>query len=147
MGQRDDGTHFLGLLLRPDPYLFVLFQGIEKTLIREGSGPMPQKGQLVVVHCTGRLSDGKKFWSTKDPGQNPFQFHVGLGQVLSPILVRVSLRHTHDTVLHAGHTGMGPGLHDHAQGRSRSAGVYPRKRLRARWLSCVGHTAARNSYF
>ena len=24
----------------------------------------------------------KKFWSTKDPGQEPFTFNVGLGQVI-----------------------------------------------------------------
>jgi FKBP-type peptidyl-prolyl cis-trans isomerase len=82
------------ILLIPDHVLLNLHcaQGIEKTLVREGSGPMPQKGQLVVVHCTGHLSDGTKFWSTKDAGQSPFQFHVGMGQVLLPMLMQFSLR-------------------------------------------------------
>lgn len=61
-----------------------LDQGIEKTLINEGAGPTPKKGQVIVVHCTGRLSNGTKFWSTRDPGQQPFRFKVGLGQVRIP---------------------------------------------------------------
>ena len=43
---------------------------------------MPQKGQTVQVHCTGRLSNGNKFWSTKDAGQQPFEFQIGLGKVM-----------------------------------------------------------------
>jgi len=35
------------------------------------------------VHCTGVVkSTNKKFWSTKDPGQQPFSFNVGIGQVI-----------------------------------------------------------------
>eukprot|EP00271_Cylindrocystis_brebissonii_P011610 TRINITY_DN29483_c0_g1_i1.p1 TRINITY_DN29483_c0_g1~~TRINITY_DN29483_c0_g1_i1.p1 ORF type:complete len:172 (-),score=26.76 TRINITY_DN29483_c0_g1_i1:332-847(-) len=59
--------------------------GIEKELIRPGNGPLPTKGQQVTVHCTGYGKDrdlSKKFWSTKDPGQKPFEFKVGLGQVI-----------------------------------------------------------------
>ena len=39
----------------------------------------------MTVHCTGygKNRDLKeKFWSTKDPGQEPFTFSVGLGQVI-----------------------------------------------------------------
>merc|ERR1712000_83606 len=43
----------------------------------------PQKGQKVTVHCTGYVvATGKKFWSTKDPGQQQFAFHIGLGKVI-----------------------------------------------------------------
>eukprot|EP00873_Tetraselmis_striata_P035660 jgi/Tetstr1/455924/TSEL_042705.t1 len=56
--------------------------GVTKNILMEGTGPAPQKGQTVTVHCTGKLADGKKFWSTKDPGQKEFQFKVGLGQVI-----------------------------------------------------------------
>lgn len=43
----------------------------------------PQKGQNVTVHCTGIVkATGKKFWSTKDPGQKPFSFDIGLGNVI-----------------------------------------------------------------
>ena len=52
-----------------------------KELIKEGSGPCPQRGQNVQVHCTGKLENGSKFWSTKDPGQTPFEFQIGLSKV------------------------------------------------------------------
>jgi len=59
--------------------------GFTKTILRPGSGPLPRQGQSVTVHCTGygKNSDlGVKFWSTKDPGQEPFTFQVGLGKVI-----------------------------------------------------------------
>eukprot|EP00045_Choanoeca_perplexa_P013367 m.151404 g.151404 ORF g.151404 m.151404 type:complete len:171 (+) comp16337_c0_seq9:487-999(+) len=58
-------------------------EGIQKRIIKEGSGPTPTKGTNITVHCTGKLADGKKFWSTKDPGQKPFAFDVGIGQVIT----------------------------------------------------------------
>jgi FKBP-type peptidyl-prolyl cis-trans isomerase len=59
----------------------IALQGVEKQVIKAGSGQLPQKGQTIEVHCTGSLSTGAKFWSTKDPGQQPFSFQVGLGKV------------------------------------------------------------------
>ena len=54
----------------------------------EGSGAEAQAGQRVSVHYTGWLHDpaapngrGRKFDSSKDRGQ-PFQFHLGAGQVI-----------------------------------------------------------------
>merc|ERR1711879_54462 len=48
-----------------------------------GTGVKPARGQTVTVHCTGYVvSTGYKFWSTKDPGQSPFSFAIGLGQVI-----------------------------------------------------------------
>ncbi len=54
----------------------------------EGSGAEAQAGQRVSVHYTGWLFDpskadgrGRKFDSSKDRGQ-PFQFHLGAGQVI-----------------------------------------------------------------
>lgn len=46
-----------------------------------GTGPMPQAGQTIVVHYTGRLEDGTKFDSSVDRGQ-PYTFQVGAGQVI-----------------------------------------------------------------
>jgi len=56
-----------------------------KTIIRNGNSIFPKRGQTVTVHCTGYGKDNdlsKKFWSTKDAGQEPFAFAVGLGQVI-----------------------------------------------------------------
>ena len=57
--------------------------GVEVKRITPGNGTMPQQGQTITVHCTGMLAEGrKKFWSTKDPGQEAFSFPVGLGKVI-----------------------------------------------------------------
>jgi peptidylprolyl isomerase len=59
--------------------------GFEKKILREGNGPSPTKGKPVTVHCTGYGKNrdlGLKFWSTKDPGQQPFTFTIGLNQVI-----------------------------------------------------------------
>lgn len=59
--------------------------GFQKNILREGTGAQVQKGQNVTVHCTGfgKNNDlSQKFWSTKDPGQKPFTFAIGRGQVI-----------------------------------------------------------------
>ena len=59
--------------------------GFVKTLIKAGNGVLPKRGQSVTVHCTGygkNRNMNEKFWSTKDAGQEPFTFKVGLGQVI-----------------------------------------------------------------
>lgn len=59
--------------------------GFTKTILTPGNGATPTRGQTVTVHCTGYGKNrdlGVKFWSTKDPGQEPFTFKVGLGQVI-----------------------------------------------------------------
>lgn len=38
----------------------------------------------VTVHATGFIKEtGEKFWSTKDPGQRPFKYQAGVGQVIT----------------------------------------------------------------
>lgn len=50
-------------------------------ILKEGSGAEVAKGATVTVHATGVVKEsGKKFWSTKDPGQNPFTYRAGVGQ-------------------------------------------------------------------
>ncbi|PRD22791.1 UNVERIFIED_CONTAM: Peptidyl-prolyl cis-trans isomerase FKBP12 [Trichonephila clavipes] len=57
--------------------------GVTKEIIQAGHGIVPQKGSTITVHCTGSLANPlRKFWSTKDPGQQPFTFQVGLGKVI-----------------------------------------------------------------
>jgi hypothetical protein len=63
-------------------HLYCIIMGFTKEIIKAGNGEKPRKGQEVTVHCTGYGKDrdlSKKFWSTKDPGQEPFTFAVGKG--------------------------------------------------------------------
>jgi FKBP-type peptidyl-prolyl cis-trans isomerase len=48
--------------------------------IEVGNGPSPTKGQLISVHYTGWLTDGKKFDSSVDRG--PFDFKIRTGSVI-----------------------------------------------------------------
>merc|ERR1719473_1405262 len=59
--------------------------GIKTTykIITQGNGKAVTKGADVVVHATGIVKEtGKKFWSTKDPGQQPFGYKAGVGEVI-----------------------------------------------------------------
>lgn len=58
-----------------------ILSGLEIIDIVVGDGPSPQKGQKVVVHYTGTLTDGKKFDSSVDRAE-PFEFTIGVGQVI-----------------------------------------------------------------
>lgn len=51
--------------------------------VKAGSGNSVSKGCTATVHATGVVEEtGKKFWSTKDPGQKPFTYNAGVGQVI-----------------------------------------------------------------
>ena len=59
--------------------------GFEKEILTEGNGRAPQVGDKVTVHCTGFGKNGDlsvPFWSTKDAGQQPFSFTLGVGKVI-----------------------------------------------------------------
>jgi len=75
---------------------------VKKEIIKAGTGQQVQAGNKITVQCTGSLTNPpKKFWrfvfsrilsvnylvafSTKDPGQKPFTFQVGVGQVIQGI--------------------------------------------------------------
>ena len=52
--------------------------------MKAGAGPAIKKGDSITVHATGVVKEtGKKFWSTKDPGQQPFAYQAGVGQVIT----------------------------------------------------------------
>ena len=56
--------------------------GLQYEDLQEGSGAEAAAGMSVTVHYTGWLTDGTMFDSSKNGGQ-PFQFRVGVGQVIS----------------------------------------------------------------
>ncbi len=55
--------------------------GLKYIVLKEGTGPVPKKGDIVKAHYTGWLVDGKKFDSSVDRGE-PLQFQVGVGKVI-----------------------------------------------------------------
>ncbi|KAK6331045.1 Fork head 1 [Orbilia javanica] len=55
--------------------------GVEKTITKEGTGAQPKAGQTVVMHYTGKLTDGTKFDSSVDRGK-PFETPIGVGRVI-----------------------------------------------------------------
>ena len=49
--------------------------------------PTIAKGDTITVHATGVVKEtDKKFWSTKDPGQQPFTYNAGVGSA-SPVWI------------------------------------------------------------
>ena len=54
-------------------------------IIKHGNGGKAiTKGSTATVHATGVIKEtGKKFWSTKDPGQQPFTYQAGVGGVIT----------------------------------------------------------------
>lgn len=55
--------------------------GLEYEDLVVGQGAQPKTGQMVSVHYTGWLTNGKKFDSSVDRGK-PFEFKLGAGQVI-----------------------------------------------------------------
>merc|ERR1711918_315968 len=58
--------------------------GTVYNILKAGEGAEVAKGATATVHATGIVKEtGKKFWSTKDPGQKPFTYQAGVGGVIT----------------------------------------------------------------
>lgn len=55
--------------------------GLKIAILKEGTGAMPKKGEVVLVNYYGALKDGKKFDESFTRGE-PINFPVGAGQVI-----------------------------------------------------------------
>lgn len=55
--------------------------GVEYEVLKEGTGPAAKPGDLVTVHYTGWLENGKKFDSSHDR-KEPFSYYFSTGEVI-----------------------------------------------------------------
>ena len=55
--------------------------GLQYVINTEGTGRQPQRGETVIVHYTGWLTNGSKFDSSRDRSK-PFEFRLGAGEVI-----------------------------------------------------------------
>ena len=54
--------------------------GLRYTIHKDGSGPLPKTGEIVVVHFKGYLLNGNVFDSSLEG--DPYTFHLGYGRVI-----------------------------------------------------------------
>ncbi|GIW79020.1 MAG: hypothetical protein KatS3mg105_0827 [Gemmatales bacterium] len=64
-----------------EPNTITTPSGLKYQDIEVGTGAEAQKGDTVVVHYTGQLTNGKKFDSSRDRNE-PFDFVLGTGEVI-----------------------------------------------------------------
>ena len=55
--------------------------GLTYLITKKGTGRQPKKGETVIVHYTGMLTNGVKFDSSLDRNE-PFEFKLGTGMVI-----------------------------------------------------------------
>ena len=65
----------------PRPAAITTPSGLIYLITKKGTGRLPLKGETVVIHYTGTLTNGVKFDSSRDSDQ-PFAFKLGVGQVI-----------------------------------------------------------------
>jgi FK506-binding protein 1 len=58
--------------------------GVEKEIIKPGDGiNFPKKGDQLTMHYTGTLANGGKQFDSSVARGKPFQFVIGIGQVIT----------------------------------------------------------------
>lgn len=101
----------------PEPALVATESGLKFQDTRVGTGPSPQRGQRIVVHYTGWLSDrgkrGKKFDSSLDRNQ-PLVIPIGVGRLIKGwdeglLTMKVGGRRTLHVPAHLGYGARGAG--------------------------------------
>ena len=55
--------------------------GLTYLITKKGMGRQPKKGETVIVHYTGMLTNGVEFDSSRDRNE-PFEFKLGTGKVI-----------------------------------------------------------------
>jgi len=62
------------------PAAITTTSGLTYLITKKGTGQRPKKGDTVIIHYTGMLTNGVKFDSSRDG--KPFSFKLGVGQVI-----------------------------------------------------------------
>lgn len=55
--------------------------GLVYKFTKQGSGPTPAVGDLMVIHGIGNLADGTEFWNTRTDGA-PYEYTLGVDRVI-----------------------------------------------------------------
>ena len=55
--------------------------GLSYVFTKQGTGPRPQPGDVMVIHGIGRFPDGKEFWNTRTDGV-PYEYTPGVDRVI-----------------------------------------------------------------
>src|SRR5262245_29777093 len=56
--------------------------GLSYKFTKLGSGPKPEKGDLMIIHGIGSLTDGKEFWNTRTDNA-PYEYSLGVDSVIN----------------------------------------------------------------
>jgi hypothetical protein len=55
--------------------------GLRYVFTKQGNGPRPETGDVMVIHGIGRFPDGKEFWNTRTDGA-PYEYTPGVDRVI-----------------------------------------------------------------
>jgi len=66
---------------RVSPAAITTPSGLTYLITKKGTGRQPKKGETIVVHYTGMLTNGVKFDSSRDRNE-PLEFKLGAGRVI-----------------------------------------------------------------